>query len=81
MGHAAEGRQGSVLFIIDVDGERFAARQVADGGWSYDWLTGPNQGYGFGTSGPPSLSNESHRAAIRGFLNMIDPATGYIADA
>lgn len=78
---AAHERQAPVLFIIDIDGERFAVRQGADGGWRYDWLTGPNQGYGFATSGPPSFSDKDHRAAIRSFLNMIDPATGYIADA
>jgi hypothetical protein len=77
---AADERLRPVLFIIDVDGERFAVRQVADGGWSYDWLSGPNHGYGFSTSGPPISSNEDHREAIRTFLNMIDPATGYIAD-
>jgi len=36
-----EGRPGPVLFILDVDGERFAIREL-DGGTAYDWLNGPN---------------------------------------
>ena len=75
-----EGRPGPVLFTVDVDGEQFAVRQAENGGWSYEWLTGPNDGYGFTASGPVGLSTEEHRYAVRAFLDMIDPATGYIAD-
>ncbi len=78
--HGAEGRPGSVLFTIEVDGELFALRQAADGGTAYDWLSGPNEGYGFGSSGPPHRLPEEHGEHIRAFLSMIDPATGYIGD-
>ena len=78
--HGTEGRDGPVLSTIDVDGELFALRRAADGGTAYDWLSGPNEGYGFGISGPPHPSPEEHRDHIRAFLSMIDPATGYIGD-
>jgi hypothetical protein len=74
-----EGRPGPVLFTLDVDGERFAIRQH-DGGTAYDWLSGPNKGYGFGSSGTPNRSVQEHRESIRVFLAMIDPNTGYIGD-
>jgi hypothetical protein len=75
-----EGRPGPVLFTLDVDGERFAIRRAGGGGTAYDWLSGPNKGYGFGSSGPPNRSVEEHRESIRAFLAMIDPNTGYIGD-
>jgi hypothetical protein len=75
-----EGRPGQVLFTLDVDGEQFAIRRAGDGGTAYDWLSGPNQGYGFGSSGPPNRPAEEHRESIRAFLAMIDPDTGYIGD-
>jgi hypothetical protein len=71
---------GPVLFTLDVDGERFAIRRAGDGGTVYDWLSGPNKGYGFGSSGTPNRSMEEHRESIRAFLAMIDPHTGYIGD-
>lgn len=71
---------GPVLLTIDVDGEQFAVRKARDGGWAYEWLSGPNPGYGFAISGPTTPSAEEHRHAIRSFLQMIDPATGYIED-
>ena len=75
-----EGRPGPVLFTLDVDGERFAIRRAGDGGTAYDWLSGPNKGYGFGSSGTPNRSVEEHRESISAFLAMIDPNTGYIGD-
>ena len=75
-----EGHPGPVLLTLEVDGEVFTVRQAADGGWAFEWLSGPNEGYGFGINGPPNPSTEEHRDAIRGFLSMIDPATGYIGD-
>lgn len=48
--------------------------------YDYDWLTGPNDGYGFGLSGPFVLSEDDHRARIQQFLAGIDPATGYLAE-
>ena len=74
------GRPGPVVSTLDVDGERFAIRQAGDGGTDYDWLSGPNEGYGFSSSGTPNRSVEEHREHIRVFLAMIDPNTGYIAD-
>jgi hypothetical protein len=76
----AEARSGPVLFTIEADGEVFALRRAADGSWTYEWLSGPNEGYGFSLSGPPIRSPEVHREHIRAFLSMIDPATGYIGD-
>jgi hypothetical protein len=63
------------LFTLDVDGERFATRRAAwgQGGTFYDWLSGPNKGYGFGSSGTPNRPVEEHRESIRAFLAMIDP--------
>jgi hypothetical protein len=75
-----KGSPGPVLFTLDVDGERFAMRRAGDGGTAYDWLSGPNEGYGFGSSGIPDQSVEEHRDSIRAFLAMIDPTTGYIGD-
>jgi hypothetical protein len=75
-----EGRPGPVLFTLVVDGERFAIRRAGDGGTAYDWLSGPNKGYGFGSSGAPNRSVEEHRESIRAFLAMIDPHTGCIGD-
>jgi hypothetical protein len=75
-----EGWPGPVLFTLDVDGERFAVRRAGDGGTAYDWLSGPNTGYGFGSSGTPNRPVEEHRESIRVFLGMIDPNTGYIGD-
>jgi hypothetical protein len=77
-----EGRPRPVLFTLDVDGERFAIRRAGwgQGGTDYDWLSGPNKGYRFSSSAPPTLSMEEHRKSIRAFLAMIDPNTGYIGD-
>jgi hypothetical protein len=73
-----EGRPGPVLFTLDVDGERFVIRRIGDGGTAYDWLSGPNKGYGFASGGTTNRSVEEHRERIRVFLAMIDPNTGYI---
>jgi hypothetical protein len=75
-----EGRPGRVLFTLDVEGERFAIRRAGDGGTAYDWLSGPNEGYGFGSGGTPDRPVAEHRESIRVFLAMIDPDTGYIGD-
>lgn len=48
--------------------------------YDYHWLTGPNDGYGFGISGPFETSDDEHRVRIREFLADIDPATGYLSD-
>ena len=77
---ADEDRQGPVLFTIELDRELFAVRLAAGGGTAFDWLSGPNKGYGFVSSGSPNESPEEHREHIRAFLSMIDPSTGYIED-
>ena len=68
------------MLTIEVDGELLALRAATGGGTAYDWLSGPNKGYGFGSSGPPTMPLEEHQAHIRAFLGMIDPMTGYIED-
>jgi hypothetical protein len=73
-----ENPNGPVVFTLEVDGEQFAVRRRGEGDWSYDWLTGPNPGYGFGASGPDVHDRERLRERIREFLRSIDPATGYI---
>jgi hypothetical protein len=75
-----DGTPGPALLTLDVDGERFVIRQARDGGTNYDWLSGPNEGYGFTSSGTPSRPVEQLRQEIRVFLGMIDPNTGYIED-
>lgn len=74
------GRPRPVLFTLDVDGEQFAIGQGEDGSTTYDWLSGPNKGYGFGSSGSPTRPVEEHQESIRVFLAMVDPNTGYIED-
>lgn len=68
------------LYTLRVDGEVFEAFRGRSGGTDYDWVSGPNPGYGFGTSAGPDLPEALQRESIRAFLRMIDPATGYIAD-
>jgi hypothetical protein len=65
---------------LEVDGEMFALSPSEFGGTDYAWLSGPNPGYGFGVSPTPNPSLEEHLANIRGFLALVDPATGYIED-
>lgn len=63
-----------------VDGETFLVRRRnEDGSHHYDWVSGPNDGYGFSVSGGPEpASHERHESAIRGFLTSIDPTTGFL---
>ena len=70
------------LGTFSVDGETFAVRRSDDDGSThYDWVSGPNDGYGFSTfGGTEPLSRERHLVSIRDFLAGIDPATGYLAD-
>lgn len=79
-GHApgATVKRGRLLYSLDVDGEIFEVRGHDDG-TDYEWVSGPNADYGFGTSGR-DMPEEWHRAKILAFLDMIDPVTGYIAD-
>jgi hypothetical protein len=64
---------------LECDGEIFELRRDQFGGTQYTWLTGPNAGYGFGTSPSPD-DIDQHEANIRSFLAMIDPETGFIED-
>jgi hypothetical protein len=70
--------------LLTVGGEQFHVRLRPRHGplyeYDYDWLTGPNDGYGFGVSGPFEESDDEHRARIRAFLAEIDPATGYLRE-
>ena len=70
----------SPLCTLAVDGEVFEVFRGRSGGTDYGWVSGPNTGYGFGSSAGPDLPEAFHRESIRNFLGMIDPATGYIAD-
>lgn len=78
-------RSYTALGNFTVDGETFTVRQRDDDGSAhYDWITGPNDGYGFSAfslgSGSNEISYEQHVASIRDFLAGIDPATGYLPD-
>jgi hypothetical protein len=64
---------------LEVDGEVFELQPDGFGGTHYNWISGRNPGYGFSTSPTPD-SFEQHRASIRTFLSMVDPATGYIEE-
>lgn len=75
-----ESATGVASITFEVDGELFALRPDEHGGTDYTWLTGPNNGYGFGTSPTPNWSTEAHRENIRSFPAQIDPSTGYIED-
>ncbi|MQT01272.1 hypothetical protein FF041_13880 [Streptomyces jumonjinensis] len=70
---------------MTVDGETFAVHQRPKGPPTYDftWLTGPNEGYGFtsavhGSTAP--LTGAELEEAARGFLEEIDPATGFLSE-
>lgn len=67
---------------LTVGGETFAVRRRdGDGTIDYDWVSGPNDGYGFNSfRGKGPCSREQHVVAIREFLAEIDPATGYLRD-
>lgn len=69
---------------VSVAGERFRVELRPRRGhlfeYDYTWLTGPNDGYGFGESGPVERGEPEHRERIRWFLGEIDPSTGYLAE-
>jgi hypothetical protein len=66
--------------VLDVDGEMFELRADERGGTDYLWLTGPNSGYGFGSTPTRGWSLDDHRKNIRLFLAQVDATTGYIED-
>ncbi|UVY83776.1 hypothetical protein NLU66_16440 [Brachybacterium sp. NBEC-018] len=67
---------------IEVDGETFIVTRRGRGAYDYEWLSGPNPGYGFSTVGHSAadLVEGDHRDGVRDFLAEIDPATGYLRD-
>jgi hypothetical protein len=67
---------------VTVDGEDFEITTSPErpGQYHYDWISGPNAGYGFSSAssdGRPSTTDD-HEEAIRNFLGQVDPETGYI---
>ena len=70
------------LGTFRVDGEVFAVRRRdVDGTVLYNWISGPNDGYGFNTfGGSGSYNREQHVESIRDFLAGIDPATGFLGE-
>ncbi|MEN0129168.1 MAG: HAD family phosphatase [Brevundimonas sp.] len=64
---------------LTVDGETFAVRRHDDGE-RFDWLSGPNPGYGFSSARSDGAASDGPalEASIRRFLSLVDPVTGYI---
>jgi hypothetical protein len=69
-------------FRTQVDGEDWVvnAREGEPGAYSFSWISGPNEGYGFSSkeSDGHICTEEELIAAIRDFLADIDPTTGYL---
>jgi hypothetical protein len=79
---------------VEVDGESFLIEHdlSQEGVYHYDWVSGPNSGYGFSTAfavldestrkvsydRQPTLAE--HLDGIHDFLEQVDPDTGYIED-
>ena len=67
-----------------VAGELFHVKENPDrpGDYHFDWLSGPNEGFGFGlaTSNRARHSIEELREDISDWLATIDPETGYTSD-
>lgn len=67
---------------VSVDGELFevVASRERPGHYHFDWLSGPNKGYGFGSasSDGSAMTERQMEASIQGFLVQVDPETGYI---
>lgn len=81
------------LHRFTVDEEVFDVRPNDSGGHYFDWVSGPNPGYGFSTRMPmvfvpvgeddvvPTEADDTlFTRQIREFLAQIDPETGYIGD-
>jgi hypothetical protein len=71
-------------FRLSVDGDVFdvAYDPTQPGAYHYTRLTGPAPGYGFTRRRSDHVRSTSaeHVEAIRSFLGMVDPVTGYIED-
>lgn len=77
----AADERAATAHTLEVDGEVFSV-SVDQGGTHFEWVSGPNPGYGF-TVGPTpagAVSLDEHQAMIRDFLAQVDPVTGYIED-
>ncbi len=70
--------------VLAVSGETFkaSADPSQPGAWHLDWVSGPNEGYGFTTrSADHSWESRGElERAVQSFLDMIDPQTGYIRE-
>lgn len=67
--------------FVEVDGQHFRiwSEDPERHSYNYDWLDGPNAGYGFSSSSRHFVpTSDDHTHAIRGFLEQIDPETGYL---
>ena len=67
-------------FETQVEGETWIVRQRTDepGMYDVDWVSGPNEGYGFGWSGPSvQRSRAQLNQDIRQFLAEFDPKIGF----
>jgi hypothetical protein len=71
-------------FQLRVDGDVFdvAYDPTQPGTFHYTRLAGPAPGYGFSSQqfDHAGSTTAEHVKAIRSFLDMMDPATGYIED-
>jgi hypothetical protein len=69
---------------LTVDGDVFevAYDPTQPGAYHYTRLTGPAPGYGFTRrrSDHARSTTAEHVKAVRSFLDVVDPATGYIED-
>lgn len=65
-----------------MDGETFTVERRGKGRFDYQWISGPNPGYGFAvaSNAPTERDEAGHRQAIREFLAEIDPATGHLRE-
>jgi hypothetical protein len=68
----------AAAFTLEVDGETFVLRPAENGGTHYAWVRGRNEDYGFSVSLGHGAPLDEHRVAIRSFLALVDPTTGYI---
>lgn len=79
----SSGKKSPATKLV-VDGETFSVRRRSGRPptYDFDWLSGPNPGYGFSTGlhGATHLTEPQLREEISDFLAGIDPETGYLAD-
>ena len=64
---------GDIVAVVTTQPDR-------PGQYHYAWISGPNPDYGFSSAssdGRPSTMVD-HEEAIRNFLSLVDPETGYI---